>query len=152
VPIDPELDDALNHAAGFTAALAERWSLAVDAEMTATLCAQDLKAMPVRKRIRTAVLTRLAILKPHKQTARKAALFLASPLQLPLALKLVAQTADAMWRAAGDTATEIAWFGDDTPDESATAKFLDARIENVMHYEKLKAQVRTACQPTRTSS
>jgi ubiquinone biosynthesis protein COQ9 len=171
VPIDPELDQALHRAAeaGFTAALVERWSSAADAEMLGALDALDLKAMPVRKRIRTAVLTRLAILKSHKQTARKAALFLASPVQVPLALRLAARTADAMWRAAGDTATdfnwytkrtilaavytatEIAWFGDDTPDESATARFLDARIENVIQYEKLKGQVRTACQPARTS-
>jgi ubiquinone biosynthesis protein COQ9 len=169
VPIDPELDAALAAAKEFTPDLVERWSRAVDAEMVAALEALDLKAMPVRKRIRTAVLTRLAILKPHKQIARRAALFLASPLQMPLGLRLVAATADAMWRAARDTstdfnwytkrtilaavytATEIAWFGDDTPDESATARFLDARIENVIQYEKLKTRVRAACQPIRTA-
>jgi ubiquinone biosynthesis protein COQ9 len=169
VPIDPALHEALTAAAekGFTADLIERWSHAVDAEMSAALADLDLKAMPVRKRIRTAVLTRLAILKPHKQIARKAALFLSSPVEVPLAVRLVARTADAMWRAAGDTATdfnwytkrtilaavytatEIAWFGDDTPDESATARFLDARIENVIQYEKLKARFRA--QPTGTS-
>jgi ubiquinone biosynthesis protein COQ9 len=169
VPIDPALHDALNEAAekGFSADLIERWSHAVDADMTAALEALDLKSMPVRKRIRTAVLTRLAILKPHKQIARKAALFLSSPAHVPLAVRLVARTADTMWRTAGDTATdfnwytkrtilaavytatEIAWFGDDTPDENATAQFLDARIENVLQYEKLKARFRP--QPTRTS-
>lgn len=169
MPIDPELDAALAAAKEFTPDLVERWSRAVDAEMVAALAALDLKAMPVRQRIRTAVLTRLAILQPHKQIARRAALFLASPLQMPLGLRLVAATADAMWQAAHDTstdfnwytkrtilaavytATEIAWFGDDTPDESATARFLDARIENVIQYEKLKGRVRAACQPIRTS-
>lgn len=168
MPIDAELDAALAAAKELSADLVERWSRAVDAEMSAVLATLDLKAMPVRTRLRTAVLTRLAILKPHKQTARRAAVFLASPLQVPLALRLVAATADAMWRAAADTsadfnwytkrtilaavytATEIAWFGDDTPDESATARFLNARIDNVIQYEKLKIRVRDACQPVRT--
>jgi ubiquinone biosynthesis protein COQ9 len=110
-------------------------------------------------RIRTAILTRLAILQPHKQAARQAVLYLARPTEVPLAVRLMAQTAHAMWRAVGDSAsdfnwytkrtilatvyaaTEIAWFGDDTPDGSATARFLDARLENVAHYETLKRRI-----------
>ena len=152
------------------AALIEYWSSSIDRDMTANLVAADLSAMKVRSRIRTAVLTRLALLAPHKLAARQAAIFLALPHNAPLAIRLVTRTADAMWRAAGDTATdfnwyskraslsavyattEIAWFGDDTPDASATATFLDARIDNVLQYEKLKAKLRTLCQPTRTSS
>lgn len=161
-----DLDEALSQAAasGFTAGLIEDWSNAVDAEMTARLGALDLQSLPVRTRIRTAVLTRLEILKDRKDAARKAAVFLALPTQAVLALRLVSRTADAMWRAAGDTATdfnwytkrailgavyiatEIAWFGDDTPDGCRTAKFLDARIENVMQHEKLKAHLRNGCQ------
>lgn len=156
-------DDALRDAAehGFTAKLAADWSAAVDAEMTARLAALDLPALSIRKRIRTAVLTRLAILQSHKEIVRKAALFLARPDNAPLALQLLAHTADCMWRAAGDTATdfnwyskrailagvyaatEIAWFGDDTPDGARTAAFLDARIENVLQFEKLKARLST---------
>jgi ubiquinone biosynthesis protein COQ9 len=167
-----ELDEALTHAAaaGFTAALVEDWSGAVDAAMTARLATLDLKSLPVRKRIRTAVLTRLAILQPHKLAARRAVLFLALPVNAALALRLLARTADVMWRAAGDTATdfnwytkrvilgavyaatEIAWFGDDTPDGGKTEAFFDARIESVMQYEKLKARLRTACQPTEKSA
>jgi ubiquinone biosynthesis protein COQ9 len=160
-----ELDDALTHAAehGFEAGLVEDWSGAVDAAMTARLAALDLTSLSVRKRIRTAVLTRLAILTPHKLAARRAALFLALPTHAALALRLLSYTADAMWRAAGDkstdfnwytkrailgavyAATEIAWFGDDTPDGCKTEAFLDARIESVMQYEKLKARLRPAC-------
>lgn len=167
-----ELDEALTRAAehGFEAGLVEDWSSAVDAEMMARLAALDLKSLPVRKRIRTAVLTRLAVLQPHKQAARRAALFLALPTHVVLALQLLSRTADAMWRAAGDTstdfnwytkrailsavyaATEIAWFGDDTPDVCKTAAFLDARIDNVMQYEKLKAGLRPACPITEKSS
>ncbi len=166
-----DLEDALTRAAatGLSAALVKEWSDAVDAAMTAELASLDRKALPVRVRIRTAVLARLAILPPHNEVARQAARGLAKPIQSWLFLGLLARTADAIWRAAGDTTTdfnwyskrtilaavyattEIAWFGDDTPDGSATARFLDARIENVLQYEKLKARVCTACQPTRTS-
>jgi ubiquinone biosynthesis protein COQ9 len=160
--IDEALRDAAVH--GFTSKRLEDWSAAVDAEMAARLAAIDLKSLPIRKRIRTAVLTRLEILAPRKDIARKAALFLARPDNAPLALSLLARTADRMWQAAGDTATdfnwytkrailggvyaatEIAWFGDDTPDGARTGAFLDARLENVMQFEKLKARLR-ACTP-----
>jgi ubiquinone biosynthesis protein COQ9 len=42
------------------------------------------------------------------------------------------------------------WFTDQSEDEAETHAFLDARIENVMQFEKLKAQVkeRTAGLPS----
>jgi ubiquinone biosynthesis protein COQ9 len=147
---------------GGCAALIEYWSQGVDAEMTASLAGRDLTVLKVRERIRTAVLTRLAILAPYKLAARQAAVFLALPHHTLLAAKLLSRTADAMWRAVGDTskdfnwyskrailagvyaATEVAWFGDNTPDGRGAAVFLDARIDNVMQYEKLKARFRAA--------
>lgn len=161
--LDAELQHAASH--GFCAPLVEAWSAAADAEMMVRLAAVDLASLPVNQRIRTAVLTRLAILTPHKAAARRAALFLAFPLQGPRAARLLAQTTDAMWRAAGDTAadfnwytkratlaavyaaTTIAWFGDDTPDAGATARFLDARLENIRRYDKRRRQVFAACRP-----
>lgn len=134
--------------------LLEFYSHSVDAEMQDRLAGMGLSSMPVRLRIRTAVLTRLEILKPHKEAARRAAAHLS--FNAPLAAKLVYRTVDMMWRAAGDvstdfnfytkrgilagvyTATLMRWFSD----EGETAAFLDARIENVMQYERLKARVR----------
>ena len=67
-----------------------------------------------------------------------------------------------MWRAVGDTSTDfnfytkrgilagvysatlLRWFTDQSADESETSKFLADRIENVMTFEKVKAQVKTA--------
>jgi len=69
-------------------------------------------------------------------------------------------TADAIWRALGDTSTDINWYskratlsavysatalywlGDASPDHAATWDFLDRRIDNVMQIEKLKAGLR----------
>ena len=140
--------------------LLEAYSLGVDAEMEKRLAKLKLPSMPVRQRIATAVKTRLAILKPHKEAVRRAVAHLSLPPNVPLGVKLVYHTVDAMWRAAGDVSTDfnfytkrgilsgvysatlLRWLTDDGEDESATDTFLAARIENVMQFEKLKAQVK----------
>jgi len=142
--------------------LVEAWSDAVDTEMTAQLAAMDLPGMKIRLRIAAAVQARLAILKRHKEAARRAAAILSLPMHAALAAKLLYRSVDAMWRAAGDTATDfnfytkrgilagvygatlVRWFADTSEDESATNEFLAARIENVMQFEKFKAQAKDA--------
>jgi ubiquinone biosynthesis protein COQ9 len=139
--------------------LIEFYSFATDAEMEKRLAALELAGMPVRTRISTAVLTRLAILKSHKDAARRAAAHLSLPPNLPRAAKLLYRTVDSMWRAAGDlstdfnfytkrgilagvyTATLMHWFNDTSADERDTEVFLAHRIENVLQYEKFKARV-----------
>jgi ubiquinone biosynthesis protein COQ9 len=140
--------------------LLEYYSHSVDDEMMRRLEALNIRQLPVRKRIRTAVATRLAILAPHKQAVRRATTCLALPHNALLASRLLYDTSDAMWRAAGDMSTDfnfytkrgilgavysatlLRWFADTTPEMSGTMSFLDARIENVMQYEKLKKRVR----------
>src|SRR5690349_437552 len=142
--------------------LVEFFSVHTDAEMEKRLGAMDLKAMKIRERIATAVKTRLAILKPHKEAARRAAAMLALPIHAALGAKLLYQTVDAMWRAAGDTSTDFnfytkrgilagvygstafRWFNDTSEDEKPTEEFLAARIENVMQFEKFKAKAKEA--------
>jgi ubiquinone biosynthesis protein COQ9 len=131
-----------------------------DAQMERSLAQRDLAAMKVRERIASAVLARLDALKPHKEAARRAYAFLMLPQNAALGLRLVYQSVDAMWRAVGDTSTDfnfytkrailggvysstlLRWFNDASEDEGDTRAFLDARIENVMQFEKLKAQMR----------
>ena len=143
-------------------ALVEFYSAAVDKEMDAWLAAMDLPAMKIRLRITEAVKARLAILKRHKEAARRAAALLSLPMHAPLAAKLMYRTVDAMWRAAGDTATDfnfyskrgilagvygstlVRWFADTSADEAPTNEFLAARIENVMQFEKFKARAKKA--------
>ena len=142
--------------------LVEFYSDAVDAQMDARLKAMDLPAMKIRARITEAVKTRLAILGQHKDAARRAAALLALPMHAGLAARLLYRTVDAMWRAAGDTATDfnfytkrgilagvygstlVRWFADTSADEAATNEFLAARIENVMQFEKFKAKAKEA--------
>jgi ubiquinone biosynthesis protein COQ9 len=142
--------------------LVEFYSTHTDAQLEKRLAAMDLKAMKIRERIATAVKTRLAILKPHKEAARRAASLLSLPMHAALGAKLVYRTVDAMWRAAGDTSTDfnfytkrgilagvygstaMRWFNDTSDDEKPTEEFLAARIDNVMQFEKFKSKAKEA--------
>jgi len=142
--------------------LIEAYSLAADAEMETLLAEMDLPKMKIRHRIAAAVLARLSVLKPHKEAARRAAATLTLPMHAALGAKLMYHTVDAMWRAAGDTATDfnfyskrgilagvygatlVRWFNDTSQDEQMTRDFLAARIENVMQFEKFKAEAKKA--------
>lgn len=140
--------------------LVDAFSQWADRQMDARLAEANLPAKKVRDRIRTAVLTRLDILRPHKEAARRAGAFLSLPPHAPLAFKLLYRTTDAMWRAAGDSATDfnfytkrmilggvysatlMRWFNDDSEDEAETHAFLANRIEDVMRFEKFKAEMK----------
>jgi ubiquinone biosynthesis protein COQ9 len=142
--------------------LVEFFSVWADGEMEKKLAASDLKAMKIRARIAAAVKARLAVLKPHKEAARRAAALLSLPMNAALGAKLMYRTVDAMWRAAGDTSTDfnfytkrgilagvygstaMRWFSDTSDDEKATDEFLAARIENVMQFESFKAKAKEA--------
>lgn len=140
--------------------LIEVFSDSIDAEMEKRLAKAKLPAMKIRERIKAAVMARLDALRPHKDAARRAAAFLTLPPHAGLGAKLLYRSVDRMWRAVSDTSTDfnfytkrailagvysatlLRWFTDDGEDEAATRAFLDARIENVMQFEKLKAQVK----------
>ena len=139
--------------------LVDAFSAWADEQMDATLAGTPLSEMKIRERIKAAVRARLAALRPHKEAARRAAAFLSLPQNAPLTAKLLYRTVDNMWRAAGDTSTDfnfytkrailagvysstlLRWFTDASEDEKDTFEFLDARIENVMQFEKFKAEV-----------
>jgi len=142
--------------------LIEAYSLSADAEMEKLLAEMDLAKIKIRARIAAAVLARLSILKPHKEAARRAAATLTLPMHAALGAKLMYHTVDAMWRAVGDTSTDfnfyskrgilagvygatlVRWFNDTSEDEQVTQDFLAARIENVMQFEKFKAEAKKA--------
>jgi ubiquinone biosynthesis protein COQ9 len=142
--------------------LIEYFSTSVDDAMEEKLKALDLSKRKIRERIKLAVLTRLALLAPNKEAARRAAATMTLPMHAGRGAKMMYRTVDSMWRAAGDTATDfnfytkrgilagvygsvlVRWFNDTGEDETVTEAFLDARIENVMQFEKLKAKAKEA--------
>ena len=140
--------------------LVEAFSESADAKMERQLAKAKLRSMKVREKIAFAVSTRIAVIRPQKEAARRAAAFLTLPPHAPTGARLLYRTVDAIWHAIGDTSTDfnfytkrailagvytttqMRWFNDDGEDESATEEFLAARIENVMQFEKLKARAK----------
>jgi len=116
--------------------------------------------MKIRQRIRSLVWKRLEIMGPAREAMRSALSILAMPQNVPLGLKVGWRTTDRMWRLAGDTSTDfnhytkrmtlgavyastlLVWLNDETEGWSETAGFLDRRIDDVMQFEKFKAQWR----------
>jgi ubiquinone biosynthesis protein COQ9 len=148
--------------------LVEAFSEWADDEMESALAKKKLSAMKIRDRIKAAVWARIEPLRPHKEAARRAGAFLTLPPHAATGVKLLYRTVDRMWRAVGDTSTDfnfytkrailsgvysatlMCWFTDQSADEAETHAFLDARIENVMQFEKFKSAVkeRTAGLPS----
>jgi ubiquinone biosynthesis protein COQ9 len=150
--------------------LVEAYSESADREMEKKLARAKLSSMKIRDRIKTAVTARIAAMRPHKEAARRAAAFLTLPPNAALGVKLLYRTVDSMWRAAGDTSTDfnfytkrailagvysatlMRWFTDESADEQQTMEFLDRRIEDVMRFEKFKAQLRESAKGLPTVS
>jgi len=143
------------------ASLVEAFSHWADRRMT-EIMAEGTSEQRLRDRVASAVRTRIEVVAPHKEAARRAAGFLAAPQHAPLAAKLTMRTVDAMWRAAGDTSSDFSyytkralltavygstlayWFSDASEGHSATWTFLGNRIDNVMQIEKFRGQAREA--------
>jgi ubiquinone biosynthesis protein COQ9 len=118
--------------------------------------------MKVRERIAAGVRARLAVLAPHREAARRALAVLAQPQNAALGLKLVYRTVDAIWYAAGDTATDynfytkrallaavygatmLYWLEDRSPDGAETEAFLARRLGEAMALPKVAARLRAA--------
>ena len=152
-------DSAQYAFAGGAMAMIEAWVHGVDAAMAAALPAEQLGALKIRERIRTLVQFRLDAIVHQKEALRRALAIMAMPQNVLRALQLGWHSADAMWRLAGDTATDynhytkrltlgsiyaatLAVYVDDTsPDLQQTKAFLDRRIEGIMKFEKAKARL-----------
>jgi ubiquinone biosynthesis protein COQ9 len=133
--------------------LAALLSRRLDAEALARLEAVDPAALKIRLRIRTSVEARLEAAAAHEPAVRRWAGYLALPLHLPLGLRLLWESADVLWRWAGDVATDENHYSKRailsgilcgalairlTSGHADAMSFVDARIENVMAYEKWK--------------
>ena len=135
------------------------WIGSVDRAMETALPAETLAGLKIRERIRRLVQFRIDALAGQQEALRRALAIMAMPQNAAQALRLGWSSADAMWRLAGDTATDynhytkrmtlgalyastLAVFAHDESEGFAeTRAFLERRIDNVMQFEKLKAQL-----------
>ncbi|MGH6783428.1 MAG: COQ9 family protein, partial [Sphingomicrobium sp.] len=133
---------------------------AVDRALAQWAAENRIESLKIRARISSLIWHRLQVMGPAREAVRAALSILAMPQNLPLALKLSWRSADAMWRLAGDTSTDfnhytkrmtlgavnastvLAWIDDKSEGQAETAAFLDCRIDDVMRFEKMKAEWR----------
>ncbi len=140
---------------GGAGAMVDAYTALADTRLTEAL--GDLSGLKIRERIRRAVATRLEQADGEKEAVRRALAVLA--LHPALGARTLWRTADTMWRAAGDTATDynhytkrailgavysatlLVWLDDASAAYVDTLAFLDRRIDGIMRFEKAKARV-----------
>ncbi|WP_375541214.1 COQ9 family protein [Qipengyuania flava] len=134
------------------------WIETIDRQMALDLPAAKLAEMKIRERIRSLVQYRLDAVLGLEEALRRALAIMAMPQNAPRALKTGWNSADVMWRLAGDTATDYnhytkrailasiygatlaVFVEDESEDKADTKAFLDRRIDGVMQFEKVKAK------------
>lgn len=144
------------------------WNAEMDKTVAADLAKLDLAKMRIRDKVTAGVLSRLYAVGPFEDAARRAVARTALPDGLLQGPKILWAAADTIWRAIGDTSTDInyyskrtilsavistslaSWLSDGEPEKTKARAFLDARIENVMQFEgaKYKAKKRLGKLPS----
>lgn len=130
-----------------------------DRRMLARLSTMDLAAMKIRERITWAVRARLEALEGHEEAVRRLIAVKALPGNAGAAMRDGYRTVDAIWRVAGDQATDfnfytkrgllaavlasttLYWLDDDSEGHAETWGFLDRRIADIMKIPKAQARV-----------
>lgn len=136
------------------------WVAETDRRMLAALEGAELSRMKVRERVATAVRTRLELVAGHREALRRALGILALPQHAPRAAEMTWRTVDAIWWAAGDSATDFNFYSkrallagvygatllrfldDRSEGAGETWAFLDRRIAEVMRIPQALAGLR----------
>lgn len=136
-----------------------------DRKMLAAMAERDVDAAGMRDRIAMAVRLRIETNAPYKESIRRALSFLALPQNTSVAAKNTLRTVDALWYAAGDTATDFSyytkrgllapvyvatvlyWLDDESEDFLDTWSFLARRLDNVLQIPRLSGRLRAMANP-----
>ena len=134
------------------------WIETIDRQMMLDMPPEVLAQMKIRERIRSLIQYRLDAVVELEESLRRALAIMAMPQNVPTALKTGWNSADVMWRLAGDTATDYnhytkrailasiygatlaVFVEDESEDKQDTRAFLERRIDGVMRFEKVKAK------------
>ena len=135
--------------------LAALFSRRHDREALDRLADGDPLSLKIRERIRTAALARVDSAMTDEPATRSWTGFLALPPNIPLGLRLAWESADVLWRWAGDTATDENHYSKRallaeilistlairlTGGTEAAEIHLERRIAGVMSFERWKAR------------
>ncbi len=155
--VDPALAQALCPRGAVDLALA--FHARGDATMLERIKTADLGDIRFRDRIAAAVRLRLEAVE-DKELVRRGVTLFTLPQYAGDGTRAIWNTCGLIWQALGDTSDDVNWYtkratlaavysscvlywlGDDSEGHHATWAFLDRRIENVMQFERLKAQLR----------
>ncbi|MDG1995612.1 MAG: COQ9 family protein [Emcibacteraceae bacterium] len=114
--------------------------------------------LKIREKITMLVRRRIEIETEHKEASNRTVPFLALPKHHMTGITILYRSVDLMWKAIGDKSTDfnyytkrmtlsavysstfLYWLGDESENALDTWEFLDRRIENVMQFEKVKAE------------
>jgi ubiquinone biosynthesis protein COQ9 len=134
--------------------LAALFARRIDDQARIALAASDPAALKIRERIRAGVLAWLRAATDAEPATRRWTGFLALPGNVGLGLRLAWASADALWRWAGDTATDENHYTKRVllaeilistlaislaAGHGAAVRHLDLRIAGVMAFERWKA-------------
>lgn len=141
------------------------WSDLSDRTMLAEMAGRDLSAMGVRERIATALRVRIEVNGAHKEAVRRALSHLALPQNTTVALGNTLRTVDALWYAAGDTATDFSyyskralltpvyvstvlyWIDDESEEFLDTWAFIDRRLDDILRIPRFTGWLRRLLNP-----
>jgi ubiquinone biosynthesis protein COQ9 len=141
------------------AACFSRWA---DCRMLDRLESLPLDQLRVPERIALAINIRLEIVEPWREAVRRALTILSLPQNAPLALRLLYETVDGIWYAAGDSATDFSfytkrgtlagiyaatllyWLEDRSSGFCDTRAFLDRRLANVARLGEARRRFQSA--------
>ncbi len=125
-----------------------------DGAALAALGRIDVTQLKIRERIHAAVEARIEAAMADEAAVKKSGVYLALPVHVPLALRLGWETADKLWRWAGDTATDENHYSKRVilctvlattmaarlaGGHEHARRHLSDRIDQVMAFEKWKA-------------
>ncbi len=113
-------------------------------------------------RIRLAIRERFAILAPHREAVRRGLAVLALPPNAVLGCRLLYETVDGMWYAAGDGSTDFSfytkratlaalyaaavvyWLEDRSPEFADTQRFVDRRLDDLRRVTAARQRLEAA--------
>ncbi|MEO0061843.1 MAG: hypothetical protein RLZZ08_403 [Pseudomonadota bacterium] len=137
----------------------DAWIASIDDAMQRHFAGDLLAGMKVRDRITALITFRIDSVAGMEESLRRAWAVQSLPQNLLRTTKISWRSADAMWRLAGDVATDYnhytkratlagiytatlaVFMGDDSDGKAETRAFLARRIEGIMQFEKAKARL-----------
>ena len=132
------------------------WGEELNHKVDQDLSCLDLSQMKIRDKVTAGVVARMEALSGHEAAAKRAVARLALPDALGQGPAQIWAAADTIWRAIGDSSTDanyyskrtilsavissslVAWVADTSADKADGRAFIEARIANVMQFEKAK--------------